>query len=49
MFHTTAAGDVSVQAFLSPTLPYDGSDGFRYGISVNDGPVQVVNMHDGMK
>jgi GH35 family endo-1,4-beta-xylanase len=40
-------GPVRVHVCLSPTLPYDGGDGFRYGVSFGEGPVEIVNMHEG--
>ncbi|MBN1155282.1 glycosyl hydrolase 115 family protein [candidate division KSB1 bacterium] len=38
-------GDVSVQAYLSPTLNFHNNQGLRYGISLDDEPVQIINMH----
>jgi len=40
-------GEVKVKAYLSPTLDYYGQGGLRYGISFDDEPVRIVNMHEG--
>ena len=40
-------GLVTVKAYLSPTLNYYAHQGLRYGISFDDEPVQIVNMHEG--
>jgi hypothetical protein len=42
----TTTGDIKVHVYLSPTLNFHNKkDGFKYGISFDDGPVQIVNMH----
>ncbi len=38
-------GEITVKAFLSPTLNFTNKQGFRYAVSVNDGGPQMVNMH----
>jgi hypothetical protein len=38
-------GEAMVRAFLSPTLNFHNTQGLRYGISFDDEPLQVVNMH----
>jgi hypothetical protein len=38
-------GDVMVRAFLSPTLSFHNDQGLRYGMSFDDEPPQIVNMH----
>ena len=43
--HLFHAGGVSVQAFLSPTQKFQPGPGFRYAISFDDEPPQVVNVH----
>ena len=43
--HLFHAGDVSVRAYLSPTLDYTGRTGLRYAISFDDEPPQIVNIH----
>lgn len=43
LLHST--GDVLVTAYVSPTLDYYASDGFRYAISIDDDPPQTVNIH----
>ena len=44
-FHVFTSGDVQVQAYFSPTLNFNGSDGLRYGISIDDEAPQVINIH----
>jgi hypothetical protein len=38
-------GDVKVHAYLSPTQNYQSSQGLRYAISFDNGPIQMVNIH----
>jgi hypothetical protein len=40
-------GEVKVKAYLSPTLNFHNNQGLRYGISFDDDPAQIVNMHAG--
>ncbi|MDZ7295535.1 MAG: glycosyl hydrolase 115 family protein, partial [candidate division KSB1 bacterium] len=42
-----SSGEVRVKAYLSPTLDYYGTGGLRYGVSFDEEPVQIVNMHEG--
>jgi GH35 family endo-1,4-beta-xylanase len=44
--HLFQPGEVTVHTYVSPTLNYDGGDGLRFGVSINDGPIEVVNMHN---
>lgn len=44
--HVWSTGVVEIQVTLSPTLDYLDRGGMRYGISLDDGPVQVVNIHE---
>lgn len=45
-FYTYSSGTIHTQSFFSPTLNIYGSDeGLQYGISVNDGPVQIVSLN----
>jgi hypothetical protein len=39
------AGEVSVHAYLSPSLDFRGGEGLRYAVSIDDEPPQVVNIH----
>jgi hypothetical protein len=39
------SGDVTVRAYLSPTLNFRSGSGLRYGVSIDDGPLEIVNMH----
>lgn len=41
------SGQVNVMAYLSPTLNFPNEQGLRYGVSFDDEPVQIVNMHAG--
>ncbi len=40
-------GEVTVKAYLSPTLNFHDHQGLRYAISFDDQPPQIVNMHEG--
>ena len=41
------AGEVKVKAYLAPTQNFPNGPGLRYGISFDDEPVQIINMHAG--
>lgn len=41
------SGEVKVKAYLAPTLNFLNRQGLRYGVSFNDEPVQIINMHAG--
>ncbi len=41
------AGTIKVHAYLSPTLDYYNTGGLHYGVSLDDGPVEIINMHEG--
>ena len=41
---TDTAGDLTVGVRLSPTLDTIGEEGVRLGVSLDDGPVQVLNL-----
>jgi len=43
-----ADGEVKVHAYFSPTLNFNGSDGLRYAVSIDDEPPQIINLHEGM-
>ncbi|MBN2200777.1 glycosyl hydrolase 115 family protein, partial [bacterium] len=43
LFHD---GDVTVHAYFAPTQNFTAGPGFRYGISFDEGPVQIVNVHE---
>ena len=43
--HLFTSGTVRVQAYVSPTLDYNDVQGLRYGISFDDEPPQVINVH----
>ena len=38
-------GEVKVTAYLSPTLDFDNDQKLRYGVSFDDEPPQIINMH----
>jgi hypothetical protein len=38
-------GEVEVQAYLSPSFDFRGTDGLRYAVSFDDAEPQVLNMH----
>lgn len=40
------AEKVTVKAYISPSLNFLDGSGFRCGISIDDGPVQLVNIHE---
>ena len=42
-FHTS--GEIKVQVHLAPTLNFTGGDGFEYGITIDNEPMQRVNIH----
>jgi hypothetical protein len=39
------AGEMQVQAYFSPTLNFHNNQGLRYGISFDDEPPQIINLH----
>jgi hypothetical protein len=43
--HLVSSGDVTVRAYLSPTLDFNGGEGMRYAVSFDDEPPQIVNIH----
>jgi hypothetical protein len=43
--HLFKAGPVKVQATLAPTLKFQPGAGFRYAVSIDDEPPQIVNVH----
>ncbi len=45
-FHLLNDKEVNVHAYFSPTLNFTGSDGLRYAVSIDDGPPQIVNIHE---
>jgi len=38
-------GTVKLQAYFSPTLNFQNDDGLKYGISVDDDPIQVISIN----
>ncbi|MDP8993659.1 MAG: glycosyl hydrolase 115 family protein [Pseudomonadota bacterium] len=46
--HLFGGGEVEVETILSPTLDFRGRGGLRYAVSIDDGPPQVVNVHEGI-
>jgi len=45
--HLFVKGEVTVKAYLSPTLNFHNNQGLRYGISFDNEPPQIINMHSG--
>jgi hypothetical protein len=43
--HLFSAGEVKLRVLLSPTLKFQPGAGFRYAVSVDDGPPEDVNVH----
>lgn len=43
--HLWNSGEVTVHAYLSPTLNFHATEGLRYAISIDDAPPQIVNIH----
>ncbi|QCP14425.1 glycosyl hydrolase [Pseudoduganella umbonata] len=43
--HLFSAGEVKLHTVLSPTLKFQTGAGFRYAVSIDDGPLQEVNVH----
>jgi len=41
------AGDLKVEAFLSPTQDFKKQDGLKYAISIDDEAPQIINMNEG--
>jgi hypothetical protein len=46
-FHLMDDREVNVQAYFSPTLNFHGTS-LRYGISIDDEKLQVIELHEGM-
>jgi hypothetical protein len=42
-----SSGNVKVKAYLSPTLNFHDTEGLRYGVSFDNKPPQIVNIHAG--
>lgn len=40
-------GEITVKAYLCPTLNFTNEQGFRYALSIDDKEPQIVNMHEG--
>ncbi|TXK49871.1 glycosyl hydrolase [Pontibacter qinzhouensis] len=41
------AGEITVHAYLSPTLNFNDTQGLRYAVSIDDETPQLINMHAG--
>ena len=46
-FTVFTEGDLTVEAYLSPTLNFHKDEGLRYAIAIDDEVPQIVNMHEG--
>ncbi len=45
--HLFSTGEAEIEVVLSPTLDFKGQTGLRYAVSIDDGPPQIVNVHEG--
>jgi hypothetical protein len=43
--HLYSTGDLKLQVVLGPTLKFQPGGGFRYAVSIDDGPPQEVDVH----
>ena len=43
--HLFKAGELKLHATLGPTLKFQPGKGFRFAVSIDDGPLQEVNVH----
>jgi len=43
--HLADGDSIEVRAHLSPTLDFKNQGGLRYGLSIDDGPIKIVNVH----
>ena len=46
-FTSFTGGDLKLSAYLSPTLNYKKKDGLKFGISMDDGEITIVNVNEG--
>jgi hypothetical protein len=46
-FSVFAAGPLTIEAQLAPTLNYKKNEGLQYAIALDDAPPQIVNLHAG--
>ncbi len=44
-FHVFSDKPLKVIAYLSPGINFTASEGLKFGISIDDGPVEIINMH----
>ena len=44
-----AAGEAVLALTLSPTLDFRAQGGLRYAVSIDDGPIQIVNVNGGIR
>jgi hypothetical protein len=42
------SGERNLMVYVSPTLNFHNTQGLRYGISIDDQPIQIVNIHTDM-
>jgi hypothetical protein len=45
-FYTLSDTTIKLHAYFSPTLNFNGSDGLRYAVSIDNEAPQVVNLHE---
>jgi hypothetical protein len=46
--YSFAKGDVTLQGYFAPSWPFFPDKGLRYGVSLNDGPIQIVDLTEDM-
>ncbi len=46
--NVSESGERNVMVYVSPTLNFHNTQGLRYGISIDDQPVQIINIHTDM-
>ncbi|HPM31687.1 MAG TPA: glycosyl hydrolase 115 family protein [Chryseolinea sp.] len=44
-FNVFSGGEFNLMVYISPTLNFHNTEGLRYGVSIDDQPVQVINLH----
>jgi hypothetical protein len=45
-FYSQSDGPAKLHAYFSPTLNFNGSDGLRYAVSIDNEKPQVINLHE---
>ncbi|MBN2214838.1 MAG: glycosyl hydrolase 115 family protein [Bacteroidales bacterium] len=45
--YTFTGGEAEIHVLVSPTLNFQGGDGLKFGLSLDDDPVEIINIHEG--